>query len=92
MDYTFISIFKTNKKIIHRTIQDYVKIIFFFLFFLADPKFSSPITNITVPVGREAVLTCVVHDLVTFKVSLWFGEKKYNQIIICWISVPYFIF
>lgn len=33
-----------------------------------DPNFSSPIANITVPVGREAVLTCVVHDLFSYKV------------------------
>ncbi|XP_063702653.1 neurotrimin-like [Culicoides brevitarsis] len=34
-----------------------------------DPSFTSPITNITVPVGREAILTCTVHDLVNFKVA-----------------------
>lgn len=34
----------------------------------ADPNFSSPITNITVPVAREAVLTCIVHDLFSYKV------------------------
>ncbi|KAG4066651.1 hypothetical protein HA402_007287 [Bradysia odoriphaga] len=36
---------------------------------LGDPNFSSPISNVTVPVGREAVLTCIVHDLVAFKVA-----------------------
>lgn len=35
-----------------------------------DPNFSSPIANITVPVGREAVLTCVVHDLFSYKVRI----------------------
>lgn len=39
-----------------------------FEYFSADPKFSEAITNITVPVGREAVLTCIVHDLVSYKV------------------------
>ncbi|XP_075154154.1 dpr-interacting protein iota [Haematobia irritans] len=35
----------------------------------ADPKFSGPIHNVTVPVGRDAILTCVVHDLVAFKMA-----------------------
>ncbi|XP_026466369.1 opioid-binding protein/cell adhesion molecule homolog isoform X2 [Ctenocephalides felis] len=35
----------------------------------ADPKFSAPIANVTVPVGREAILTCVVQDLSSFKVA-----------------------
>lgn len=34
-----------------------------------EPNFSSPIMNITVPVGREGVLTCVVHDLISYKVN-----------------------
>uniref|UniRef100_A0A1B0CTJ4 Putative lachesin n=1 Tax=Lutzomyia longipalpis TaxID=7200 RepID=A0A1B0CTJ4_LUTLO len=34
-----------------------------------DPSFSAPIANITVPVGREATMTCIVHDLVSFKVA-----------------------
>uniref|UniRef100_A0A1I8MIM1 Ig-like domain-containing protein n=2 Tax=Musca domestica TaxID=7370 RepID=A0A1I8MIM1_MUSDO len=36
---------------------------------VADPKFSGPINNVTVPVGRDAILTCVVHDLVSFKMA-----------------------
>ncbi|XP_052837690.1 opioid-binding protein/cell adhesion molecule homolog [Drosophila gunungcola] len=35
----------------------------------SDPKFSGPINNSTVPVGRDALLTCIVHDLVSFKVA-----------------------
>lgn len=31
--------------------------------------FSTTIANITVPVGREAVLTCNVHDLGSYKVA-----------------------
>nr|CAD7452203.1 unnamed protein product [Timema tahoe] len=31
------------------------------------PKFGEPIINVTVPVGREATLTCVVDDLATYK-------------------------
>uniref|UniRef100_A0A1B0GN48 Uncharacterized protein n=1 Tax=Phlebotomus papatasi TaxID=29031 RepID=A0A1B0GN48_PHLPP len=34
-----------------------------------DPSFSAPIANITVPVGREAIMTCIVHDLASFKVA-----------------------
>ncbi|TMW42472.1 hypothetical protein DOY81_012447, partial [Sarcophaga bullata] len=34
-----------------------------------DPKFSGPINNVTVPVGRDGTLTCIVHDLLTFKVA-----------------------
>lgn len=37
----------------------------------ADPNFSAPISNVTVPVGREAILTCVVQDLVSYKVSVY---------------------
>ncbi|XP_034472221.1 LOW QUALITY PROTEIN: neurotrimin [Drosophila innubila] len=36
---------------------------------MADPKFSGPINNVTVPVGRDALLTCIVHDLVSYKVA-----------------------
>ncbi|XP_020280041.1 protein amalgam-like [Pseudomyrmex gracilis] len=33
------------------------------------PSFSEPIANVTVPVGREAVLSCVVANLSTYKVA-----------------------
>ena len=46
-----------------------------FSFFAADPKFSAPIANVTVAVGREAILTCVVHDLGAYKVNLLFNQK-----------------
>lgn len=39
-----------------------------FEYISADPNFSAPIMNITVPVSREAILTCMVHDLVSYKV------------------------
>lgn len=43
---------------------------FFNLFsFVANPKFSGPILNATVAVGRDAVLTCMVEDLGAYKVS-----------------------
>ncbi|XP_044757208.1 neurotrimin-like [Coccinella septempunctata] len=37
--------------------------------FLENPKFTAPITNVTVPVGREAILTCLVEDLGQYKVA-----------------------
>nr|XP_012216576.1 PREDICTED: lachesin-like isoform X1 [Linepithema humile] len=33
------------------------------------PSFTAPITNVTVPVGREAILSCVVANLSTYKVA-----------------------
>ncbi|XP_073992988.1 neurotrimin-like isoform X2 [Rhodnius prolixus] len=33
------------------------------------PKFAEPISNVTVPVGREATLVCVVDDLSSYKVA-----------------------
>lgn len=36
---------------------------------LAEPNFSSPIQNVTVALGREAVLTCSVTDLGPYKVN-----------------------
>ncbi|XP_054267447.1 lachesin-like isoform X2 [Macrosteles quadrilineatus] len=33
------------------------------------PKFTEGISNMTIPVGREAVLTCVVEDLLNYKVA-----------------------
>lgn len=35
------------------------------------PKFGEVLQNVTVPVGREAVLQCVVDNLQTYKVSCW---------------------
>lgn len=34
-----------------------------------QPKFTEPIGNITVPVGREAMFTCYVHSLGGYRVS-----------------------
>ncbi|XP_022905097.1 neurotrimin-like [Onthophagus taurus] len=36
---------------------------------LENPKFSEPIFNVTVPVGREAILKCLVEDLGAYKVA-----------------------
>jgi hypothetical protein len=37
------------------------------------PKFGEPIQNQTIAVGREAVFSCVVDNLQTYKVSLSSG-------------------
>ncbi|KAK4881543.1 hypothetical protein RN001_004862 [Aquatica leii] len=36
---------------------------------LENPKFGEPIRNVTVAVGREAIFTCIVEDLGTYKVA-----------------------
>ncbi|XP_061942711.1 neurotrimin-like isoform X1 [Apis cerana] len=36
---------------------------------LVDPNFKEPIANVTAPVGREAILSCVVQDLAEYKVA-----------------------
>ncbi|XP_047347791.1 neurotrimin-like isoform X1 [Vespa velutina] len=36
---------------------------------IVDPNFKEPIANVTAPVGREAILSCVVQDLAGFKVA-----------------------
>lgn len=39
------------------------------IFFSDMPKFAEPITNVTVPVGREATIVCIVDDLGSYKVK-----------------------
>ncbi|XP_012261483.3 opioid-binding protein/cell adhesion molecule homolog isoform X2 [Athalia rosae] len=34
-----------------------------------EPNFKEPITNVTAPVGREAILACIVKDLGVYKVA-----------------------
>jgi hypothetical protein len=41
-----------------------------------DPDFNEPIKNVTVPVGREAVLSCLVTELGQYKV----GSMLYSQL------------
>ncbi|XP_024946078.1 neurotrimin isoform X2 [Cephus cinctus] len=36
---------------------------------IIDPKFKEPIANVTAPVGREAILSCIVQDLAGYKVA-----------------------
>jgi hypothetical protein len=35
----------------------------------AGPHFSESIRNVTIPLGREAVLSCVINNLAEYKVS-----------------------
>lgn len=42
------------------------------LLFTDLPKFGERLQNITVPVGRDAVLICVVDNLQTYKVNLFY--------------------
>jgi hypothetical protein len=41
-----------------------------------DPDFNEPIKNVTVPVGREAVLSCLVTELGQYKV----GPMLYSHV------------
>lgn len=51
------------------------------------PKFAEPIINVTVPVGREATLVCIVDDLGSYKVSCIDDIKYY---IITLVHTNYF--
>lgn len=55
------------------------------LFMAADPKFSGPIQNATVAVGRDAILTCMVEDIGSFRVS------TILEIISVKVKLSYFI-
>lgn len=44
-------------------------IFFFFFAEIGLPRFAEPIPNITVTIGRDALLGCVVDNLKTYKVS-----------------------
>lgn len=56
----------TNKRQMHN--EDLFVYLFFFFFPSDLPKFGEPLQNITIPVGREALLSCVVDNLQTYKV------------------------
>lgn len=44
-----------------------------------EPEFKAPIENITVPLGREAVLKCLVTDLGNYKV-IFFFRLMFNSV------------
>lgn len=66
----------------------YVFYVFFPIFFLAftgyklnlddEPYFASPLQNVSVPIGREAVLSCIVNNLGTYKI----GWMKADQTVL----------
>lgn len=41
-----------------------------FFFFTEIPNFTGPILNVTVPLGREAMLECNIDNLSAYKVSI----------------------
>lgn len=51
------------------------------------PKFTEGIANMTIPVGREAVLTCVVEELSNYKVGGFNNVVVFNfDAIIIYLS------
>lgn len=42
----------------------------YLILFTDQPKFGERLQNITIPVGREALLICVVDNLQTYKVNI----------------------
>lgn len=47
-----------------------------------SPDFSSPIGNVTAPVGREAVLTCAVTNLGAYKVGCLLHTHHNNYVYV----------
>jgi hypothetical protein len=51
------------------------------------PKFGEPIQNQTIAVGREAVFSCVVDNLQTYKVSFFLSDcfvlTFFGEILLC---------
>ncbi|XP_018307409.1 neurotrimin [Mycetomoellerius zeteki] len=61
--FRILSLRHVNKHIIYFFLNQCI------LSSLLDPKFKEPIANVTAPVGREAILSCVVQDLAGYKVA-----------------------
>lgn len=59
-------------------------ILFRCLFFIFSevqfPRFAEPIPNVTVTIGRDALLACVVDNLRNYKVSTYIRPRKRNGI------------
>ncbi|KAJ9600123.1 hypothetical protein L9F63_009580, partial [Diploptera punctata] len=47
-----------------------------------DPDFSEPIKNVTVPVGREAILSCLVTELGHFKCYTSHVPRERNPVVL----------
>jgi hypothetical protein len=55
-----------------------------------DPDFNEPIKNITVPVGREAVLSCLVTELGQYKVgSMIYSHMPSVSVLVSCGDFPY---
>lgn len=74
---------KANAKNAIFQIFDFNKYFFCFPAMTDDPRFAEPIPNVTVALGRDANLPCVVENLGTYKVSQKNKEKlvkiKFNN-------------
>lgn len=55
------------------------------------PKFGEMLQNVTVPVGREAVLQCVVDNLQTYKVIYWTLVEQHSLQYITFISMSSYL-
>lgn len=54
-----------------------------------EPHFTGPIENITVAVGKEAILSCYVQNLGTYKVSEpERGRKNFQQTALLQTNIP----
>ncbi|XP_015183590.1 PREDICTED: opioid-binding protein/cell adhesion molecule homolog isoform X1 [Polistes dominula] len=61
-----------RQRLLHRQVQPLLILAAFLVGVrteLVDPKFKEPIVNVTTPVGREAMLSCIVQDLAGYKVA-----------------------
>lgn len=54
------------------------------------PRFAEPIPNITVTVGRDALLACVVDNLKAYKVSILFGIVFFVFVFLFFFSLVFF--
>lgn len=63
---------------------------------IADlPKFVEPLQNVTIPIGREAVFSCSIENLQTYKVRAHMEELFVlpsiglvivERLIVCWLG------
>ena len=64
----FVQNVRNNRppQLLHQPQCCYVRLINVLI--VTGPKFSEPIANVTVPVGREVILACLVENLGAYKV------------------------
>lgn len=68
----------------------FISYLFFFSFIfyvtvlsVLQPEFAEPIPNVTIPVGRDVSLPCVVSNLGSYKVGIWILFKKFDFHPLC---------